>query len=257
MTEDWYGGGYEGAEEERTRRETQKKTPWRFFIKAGQSCKIIFLDDFSKTRKVQLKNGERVERSIVPFTFDEHHVTFDGDWRGYFTCLRKNNPPCPLCSRGDRSYFIGMFTVLASWTDDAGNEKWGKRLLPAKLETVERIRRKAARQNGQLQFCKFEVFRSTKKAATVGDEFELIKQMTKAEVTALLPEGVDLEPVPYMEAFKPISRADMDAFIQAGRIQIKTKNGSGGTGGSAGNSNDGEQEESGDGKPAPDGDIPF
>jgi hypothetical protein len=115
----WYSTGFDAADQEKVERERRRNTPWRFFLKQGQATEIIFLDDFSQTHKIKLPNGDEIERPIVPFSIDEHNLTVDGDWKNWYTCLKKIDPPCPICSAGYRPYYVGMLSILAKWVDES------------------------------------------------------------------------------------------------------------------------------------------
>ena len=217
MTE-WYDTGYEGAEAEKERRDDLKNAPRRFFLKPGAMAKVIFLDDFTAKRTVKLTSGQTVDRPIVPFCFDEHQLTIDGDWRNYRTCIGKIEPPCPLCSAGHRKSYMGMYTVLSNWIGEDGSEKWYKNLFPAKLDNIEKLRRQAMRRDGQLQFCLYEIIRTNERSLTTGDDFEFIERMERDDVAALLPDKMTLDVFNYIELFQPEKQVDLKALIDSGRV---------------------------------------
>lgn len=239
----WYETGTQGVEREKFEREKRRLVPWRFFLKVGQTSRIVFLDDFTRTRAVELPgSGEVVKQPIVPFCFNEHNLTVDGDWKNWFTCVAKITPPCPICSEGFYKYYIGMYTVLASYEDEHGVEKWSKKLFAAKIDGIERIRLKQAQYakdgrlaDRQFQHCMFHVSRAGERSVVTGDDLEFIKKMTRDEVSALLPqpqqgqEPITIDPYDYEQLFAPKSREELIALLKSGRVQPPRKKSSAST----------------------------
>jgi hypothetical protein len=223
----------DGVDREKQERERRRAIPWRFFLKVGQTTRIIFLDDFTKVRYVDLPgSGETVKQPTVPFCFNEHNLTIDGDWKNWFTCLAKMDPPCPICSENHYKYYIGMYTILAEWQDQDGVAHWSKRLFAAKIDAIERIRMKQSQYRkdgrlpeGQFQFCMFHVSRSSERSVVTGDDLEFIKKLTKDEVAALLPkpqqgqEPLSIDPYDYMKLFAPKPKAELEKLMKSGRVQ--------------------------------------
>jgi len=230
----WFETGYDGVEREREAREKRRSIPWRFFLKTGQSSRIIFLDDFTRERAVELPSGEVVQRVLVPFAFNEHNLTIDGDWKNWLTCLARTDPPCLICNAGHYKYYIGMYTILSEWLDKDDVAHWSKRLYAAKLDGIERVRKEQAkieRKTGdkQLQFALFEVSRLSDRSVVTGDDFDFDKRMTRADVEALLPtpaqgqEPLTLDPYPYEEMFAPWPRKKLEELLKSGRVQPPRK----------------------------------
>ena len=70
MGASWFETGNDGVAREKLERERRREVPFRFFLKQGQTAKVVFLDDFTKTRVVELPgSGEVVNQPVVPFCF--------------------------------------------------------------------------------------------------------------------------------------------------------------------------------------------
>jgi hypothetical protein len=171
-------------------------------------------------------NGIAVHNCI-----NEHNLTIDGDWKNWLTCVAKITPPCPICSAGHYKYYIGMYTVLASYEDDNGVEKWSKKLFAAKIDGIERIRIKQAQYakdgripDKQFQHCMFHVSRAGERSVVTGDDLEFIKKMSRDEVAALLPkpqqgqDAITIDPYNYEQLLTPKSRDELDTLLKSGRV---------------------------------------
>ena len=236
----WFETGYDGVEREKFEREKRREMPWRFFLKTGQSAEVIFLDDFTRTRAVELPgSGEVINQPTVPFCFNEHNLTVDGDWRNFFTCLQKIDPPCTICSNGHYKYYIGMYTVVTSWKADDGTVRWSKKLFPAKINAIERIRSKQARlmetgkiKDGQLQYVQFHVSRNSEQSLVTGDDYEFVRVLTAEQVQELLPkpeqgqEPISIAPFNYSKLFAPKPKEELEKLFKQGRVQPPRKRGS-------------------------------
>lgn len=233
----WFETGTQGVEREKVERENRRLIPWRFFLKVGQTSRVVFLDDFTRTRAVELPgSGEVIKQPLVPFCFSEHNLTIDGDWKNWLTCVAKITPPCPLCSAGHYKYYIGMYSVLASYEDDNGIERWTKKLFAAKIDGIERVRLKQTQYakdgripDKQFQHCMFHVSRASERSVVTGDDLEFIRKLTRDEVAALLPqpqqgqEPISIDPYDYEKLFAPKSRDELETLLKSGRVQPPRK----------------------------------
>ena len=161
--------------------------PWRFYLKADQSKRIVFIDD----------NCCR---------FREHNLKIGGKWGNFFTCIgTEGEQACPLCKSGDTPYLAGAFTVV----DLSGYEKDGERkgknrkyLFVAKYYTLEVLQKQFAKRNG-LVGAVYEVTRtSANNAPSVGNVWDYEEKM---DITGL----PDTEIYKYQEVFKPRSMEEM------------------------------------------------
>lgn len=229
----WYETGTDGVDREKVERERRRNMPWRFFLKVGQTSRVVFLDDFTKVREVVLpSSGETVKQPTTPVCIHEHNLTIDGDWKNWLTCTRRSDPPCPICSASYYSYYIGMYSVLAEWSDQDGGTRWTKKLFGAKVDAIERIRMKQAQYrkdgripDGQFQHCMFHVSRSSERSVVTGDDLEFIKKLSPSEVADLLPrpqqgqEPISIEPYDYLKILAPKPRAEIEKLLRSGRVQ--------------------------------------
>jgi len=230
MTSNWFSSGDEAVEYAEKQRDNSFGAPFRFWMRAGTSTKIIFLDDFNATRTVTLPSGERREISAIPFLIDEHQITISGDFNNYKTCIAKMEP-CPLCLANHRASTTGFFTVLAMWVDDKGKERWQKKLYPAKLKALDLIRnQRNLRKDGQLQYAGFQVARNSKKDLRTGNDLNFVDYVPVERIMELAPkfEGEDkpnIAPYDYAKILVPDSADDLRALLQSGVVAPPKKYG--------------------------------
>jgi hypothetical protein len=144
--------------------------PARFWMPAGKSTQLLFLDD-------------------TVFSILEHQVQIEGDWRNWFTCLRDlpNMDEIVCCQKlGSKSAsMVGYYSVadLSSWADQQGNvRQYELKLFPAKVETLERLKTKSeSRQGKGLAGCIYKATRLTDRSPGTGDEFEFVKEADMGE----------------------------------------------------------------------------
>lgn len=168
----------------------------RFFLKKGESRKIIFLT-----------NGDD-----SPCIW-EHEVLVDGRYQTV-TCLKSaEGQQCPLCEQAEkigkgRRYSAMFFTILdtTEWTDKGGKTHSNeKKMLVAKKDIVSKIKRKKEKlekDGSSLRGAVFEVFRSNSdKSPRVGDEFEFSGVVNLEEYAA--KHGCDITNFDYYDMLKP------------------------------------------------------
>jgi hypothetical protein len=194
----WYERGYDGLarEEERKRRrdEEYKRAIRRLWLPPEVSTLALFISD-------------------DPFCFWEHQMKIAGDWRNWATCVRglDGYPYCPMCKLADKikkfwRYYAGAYKIIdrSSWTDRDGNERSDTpKLLIAKKDSLA-IFRNQAKKRGGLRGCEYDVFRSGKKAASIGDSWDFSQKFTNGDLIEAVGEekAQDLD---FPELFKPLS----------------------------------------------------
>ena len=192
----YLSSGYGAADAAFQRQEQNRRRsnlPWRFFMKNGETAKIVFLDD-----------------SCV--SCNEHMVrNAPGTPPDFFTCIGgidKTDPTCPLCHVCS-AYFIGSYTIMdnRSWTDKDGKiHKFQKRVLCAKAQAAQKYKEASANYKG-LRGCVFQVSRgASQQAWTIGDVIEYKGRMTEAQMKQMFG---DTKPVDYAAFFEPRSREEM------------------------------------------------
>lgn len=203
----WYERGYDGLarEEDRKRRrdEDRKKSISRQWLPPEVSTQSLFV------------SGD-------PFCLWEHQLKIAGDWRNWGTCVRglEGYPFCPLCKLADkiRKYwrnYVGAFKIidLTTWRDNDGNDRSNTpRLLIAKKDSLAIFRNQSKKREG-LRGCEYDVFRSGKKAASIGDSYDFIQKLTEAEMIEKVGEekAQDLD---FAELLKPLPFRDLCALAE-------------------------------------------
>lgn len=235
MSGGWFNRGF-GDVPEKPPTGSSGDGPDRLWMKAGEERKLLFLDE-------------------EPFCFYEHQLKIDGDWRNWFTCLQGIHPSCPLCTAGDKRYFVGALSVvdMTGWTDRDGNHRdVGKRLLyMAKIDSMLKLKKQKERRGG-LVGAIYSSFRTGAKAASIGDDIDFLEKLGSLQEAASRfntpPEN--LVPFRYEELFAPRSPVDLEPLTvwvkkQGGGGQDQTFNrpgqGGGGGQGQSGGQGDGYQ----------------
>jgi len=166
----------------------QRELPNRFFVKSGQKREITFVDEKC-------------------FRIWEHQFWVDGK-PGFATCTKKIRGHCPLCDAENKAYSAGFFTVIdhTGYVDREGIEhKDFLSLLPAKHFTLDLLRNKHE-MHGGLEGKRFLVCRtSNPKAATVGDDWNFMRDET-------LP--AEAEALDYPSILEPLSEDDMKKIVK-------------------------------------------
>lgn len=173
----------------------QRELPNRFYLKVGEKKELTFID----------------EKCIRIW---EHQYWIDG-MPGFVTCTKKIRGHCPLCDAENNAYGVGFFTIIdhTGYTDREGTEhKDFPALLPAKYFTLDLLRSKYEMHDG-LKGNRFLVCRtSNKKAPTVGDDWNFLREET-------LPS--EAEPFDYNEVLAPMSEEDMRNIVKVGEWRGK------------------------------------
>jgi hypothetical protein len=166
---------------EQAAREAERGKMKRFFITdPGKEARITFVD-----------GALGPQGFLVPPRFYEHHSQLNGKWGHYFVCPEKTMPgaghKCPICAGGGTDanpYLASLFTIIdhREFTGSDGKVyKDQPRLYVAKPQTFE-VLNKIAVKLGGLSCVTFDVSRSSKKAASVGD---VLINIAKSDETTL------------------------------------------------------------------------
>lgn len=159
----------EKADQRKAARDANKVM--RFFVKPGTERRITFLD-----------GGLDEDGDIIDTCYYEHGINNQSLGYPKFVCTAgytdgDEDGSCPLCDSENQSYFATVFTVLdhTEWTDREGKDHEGTIMLfVAKPQTAEKLRKKGKKFGG-LKGATFDVSRTDKKSAAVGDDFDYIE----------------------------------------------------------------------------------
>jgi len=142
------------------------KRMWRFWLTDGEEGRITFVD------------GDILpDNTIDYFMYYEHNLMLNGKWGNTFVCT-KDIEPCPLCEAGDRSSFVGVFTVIDHREYKSKDGKIFKdvpKLFVAKKDTIKTLQMLGAKRGG-LSGCTFDVPRSGDKSPSVGSIFDFLEK---------------------------------------------------------------------------------
>jgi len=167
----------------------------RFWLPSEKETKIVFLDD-------------------NPPIIEEHQLKIGGDWRNWVTCLRMIGESCPVCDvLGDKPYTVGFYTILdlSEFTDRQGQQRKNeKKLLPAKFKALKMLKRYSQKRGG-LQYCVFDVTRSSADGFNIGDIYDFEDKLKPAQVKKL---NEDIEPYDYGEILKPKTAGQIKEMLK-------------------------------------------
>lgn len=214
MSDDWYNTGWDDVDQAEKDTPSGGFSPFRIWIPPEQTRRLLWIDD-------------------DPFQFWEHAVKINGSWQNNFVCRMKNklDETCYFCDQkksGGKNvpinlYYIGFFTVIdfTAWTANNGKVyQYDRKLYGAKLGSkdkpgiLKKLRRLKER-HGRLAGLLFDIYRSGSKAASVGDEFEVVEKIDPREIheyarrIGVNPDEKKWVPFNYPELFKPVSNEEM------------------------------------------------
>lgn len=196
--ESWYGTNYQGVDEAKQAIEERRNQPSRFWMKAGESRRLLFLDE-------------------VGFTFNEHRIfRIPNDWKSteMETCP---GPGCPLCAQNNARILTIVHTVvdLDGFKDKDGKEQGKmKKHLFAMGVTVADLLREGKKNWGGLKGHAIRVMRKTDRDARTGSAFDHCLKDGKAVVYSLedvAARNIDITPYNYVEIFQPKSLEALNA----------------------------------------------
>ena len=164
----WYNQGFSAVREENQRRDIERAADVdRFYLKQGDTCSLVFIDD-------------------EPFTINEHTVYRRGSKdKDPLTCMSKVHPDDPVCCTrlGPKTAGLtGFLTVLdgtkyPSKRDPNKYYQYGLKLFPGKGIALSVLDRKKTDRT-TLTYTKCKVTRDGDKTPQVGNEFEFGEVIT-------------------------------------------------------------------------------
>jgi len=214
MTE-WYKKGVEGVQDVKDYEEDRVSRAsgiFRLWLPPGGSCEFTFLDSEG-------------------FFFKEHNFYHRGSWLNWETCVQDiGEEDCPFCESGIRTYYECVFTVIdhSSYESKKTPGKVitnSKKLLVLRSTARKKILRKKDQLEGDLTYARFSSHRDDAKECSTGEDFDMVRRLTKAEVMAMAPteymgQAITPEawitPYDYPKIFEPKRSAALSRII--GRV---------------------------------------
>jgi hypothetical protein len=211
----WYSKGEEGKQavsDFEDERASKLGGAYRLWIPAGGSTQFTFLD-------------------TEGFFFKEHNYFHNRSWMNWETCLQDiGEEDCPFCEAGIRVYYECVFSVIdhAEYESKKNPGKIirnTKKLLVLRSTARKKILRKRDQQEGDLRYVRMSTNRDDSKECSTGEDFEIVKSQTKAEVLAYAPteymgQAITpeawIEPFDYIKLFQPKKAAALERII--GRV---------------------------------------
>lgn len=151
--------------------------PDRVWMPAKDSRDFVFCDD-------------------APFTFDEHNLKLNGNWKNWITCLapvtEDGEPNCCQIAGKDSRYRVSMLTIVdtSKWTDKKGvTRQYEIKVLPAKFKTSQKLDRKVtdlAKDGKSIVGRLYKVTRETDKSPAVGDDYEFTREVDMVKLFDLV-----------------------------------------------------------------------
>lgn len=201
---EWYSSGwdFEKIREVSSRRWNEENKIFRFFIKRGESRRIIFLDD------------TRGDDCQAPFGIWEHDVRIRGA-KGvrHYMCNRRFDDFCSFCAADFPVHPSFFLTILSEYEG-----KYYKRLFQLKLGNRNLLLAQNE-QLGSLQYACFDVRRlDNRNSCATGDVFTLVKQYKPDELVQLgIPEDM-LTPYDYQNIFERLDNRDIVAMLESDEL---------------------------------------
>lgn len=169
-------------------REKRSKVPYDFWLRVGDSAKIMILDKnpyFHYEHKWKGSSGN----------FDQQEV-----------CI-KDSGICPLCQHSKfngEGYYAMLLTIIdfrKYKNNDGKVVKMTKRLLRVKVSMIPKFQRLFKNQGNGKSFrgLMVQLTRDGKKSASIGDDLQFIKKVSKSKIVKLGSKLSD--PANYEEIF--------------------------------------------------------
>ncbi|TAL62089.1 MAG: hypothetical protein EPN88_13810 [Bacteroidetes bacterium] len=196
MSNSWFKKGPEAGMKEKEKNDTiakmkKEKSIPRFRLKAGESAKVIFVDDEG-------------------FYIYEHNIEMNGYWGNYFTCTKEMSGECYNCEQGKKPTFTGYYTIIDNrqfTRKDGTISKNNKILFPAKgtaIKILDDLRKK----NGGLVGLAFEIKRYTAEDPNCGINFTLLG---KVDIASKLGKE-NAVPFPYEKVLAPPTDKELEGL---------------------------------------------
>lgn len=160
-----------------------------FWMKPDTDTSITFLDG-------NLDDDGLLENAV----YEQHTMPMPPPKKfESFVCVA-DEEPCPMCATGDAPTLVSAFTIIdhSSYEKDGKTYKDNKRLFIAKPGTLKLLQKMATKRGG-LAGCRFDVSRTDKKKANVGDIFDFDKKLKPKKLAA---KYKDSEPFDYEKEIK-------------------------------------------------------
>lgn len=195
------GNGYDSLDEIEKRFEEnkagRKNSAWRFFMKEGETKRLIFLTD-------------------DPPIIDEHQLKLDGKWGNHYTCLKNLGETCPLCEAGDRPSTVGFYAIIDRTEFTKKDNTKGRdvvRVLAAKFSSLKLFKKYSQKYKG-LVGIEFEVDRTGDKSPNIGNMYTKEATHTVADIEKILGGKSADEVIPNWEEYLAPKDADaLEAII--------------------------------------------
>jgi len=188
----WFKKGDEGFNSKRSQDTAAKlrkeKGITRFFLKEGESAKVVFVDE-------------------TPFFCNVHQLKVGDSWRNFVTCTR-DFAPCPVCNDGHKATYVAHLTCIDTREFDLKDGKKVKNrkvLYPAKGSTILKLE-DLKKKYGGLKGLAFNIKRYTKDDPNCGSDLE---KLGKVDLSKL---GKDATvPYDYMKVLAPPTEEELAA----------------------------------------------
>lgn len=197
----WHMTGEEATGAAEREYETNRRKPFRFWLKGGDSGEIIFLDE-------------------AGFAFWEHEIKIAGKWT-VVTCLRGVDPKgCPMCKHfgNGHRYIVSLRSIIDNRPFEMKNGEardWSRKLLATKDRTNKIIERRR-KTRGTLVGSKYIVTRTDGKTARCGDDFEFIEEVDLSQFQYEDQQSKEMkqcEAYDYAVIFAPMDYATVKEMI--------------------------------------------
>lgn len=181
------------------KREEERDSIRRFWMPADSEASITFLDG---------DLGPDGELKALMF-YEHSQVQFNGSYKNWFICTDEMpedmKEPCPVCqSTGKTPSLVAVFTIIdhSEWKSESTGKVYKDqiKLFVCKMRTF-RILQKMAQQTEGLSGTTFNVSRTSKDAANVGDVFIPVKKSSMEELADEFPNTV-IAPADYEAEIK-------------------------------------------------------